>query len=264
MNGDFIRKKIELAGFQLSEVARKMEISQQDLQSKLKSKDIKVSFMENVAKSINKSVYYFFETKDEKNLTNTDGKENGKENGNKPKVEKTLPSTIGTTFVNEPERKYIGFVSKNLIPLYDGVVTAGLRSVADLSPQIEPVEYVDAGDWFRDATAAMRVHDDSMYPEYKSGSIVALKEVKDKRLVVYGQDYVIETAEYRVIKRLQRSDDRECWLLASINTDVWEVGPLKGRMIHEPFDVHLDLAKRVFKVLGSVKRNESQIILGRN
>ncbi len=152
-------------------------------------------------------------------------------------------------------------IEKNLIPLYDGVVTAGMKETAVLEHASEPVEMVDAGDWFRDATAAMRVHGDSMYPEYKSGSIVALKEVYNKRLVVYGQDYLIETSEYRVIKRLQRSDLQESWLACSINEERYES---TGRLIHEPFDVHIDDVVRLFQVVGNVRRNQSSRVVYNN
>lgn len=92
MNGDFIRKKIEESGFQLVEVARRMKISPQDLQSKLKSKDIKVSFLLNIAQSINKNLYYFFETKGENFVTDENSNNNGNNNSNIPNVNKLLPT----------------------------------------------------------------------------------------------------------------------------------------------------------------------------
>lgn len=150
---------------------------------------------------------------------------------------------------------------KKLIPLYDGIVTAGMQESAVLDPTQEPVEMIDAGDWFRDATAAMRVHGDSMYPEYKSGSIAALREVNNKRLVVYGQDYLIETSEYRVIKRLQKSDMPQNWLACSVNEEKYEHS---GRLIHEPFDVHIDDVLRLYQVLGNVKRNQSSSVIHTN
>lgn len=150
---------------------------------------------------------------------------------------------------------------KKLIPLYDGVATAGMHESAILDPTHQPVEMIDAGDWFRDATAAMRVHGDSMYPEYKSGSIAALREVKNKRLVVYGQDYLIETTEYRVIKRLQKSDLPQNWLACSVNEEKYVS---TGKLIHEPFDVHIDDVVRLYQVLGNVKRNQSSTVIHTN
>lgn len=210
--------------------------------------DIQLSKLQKIATVLNVSIGDLVgETKNEQKVIKLNDNNNDNNFDNKQKVTKKLSLGLDENY--------------HLIPLYDGVVTAGMRSVADLSPQTEPAEYINAGDWFRDATAAMRIHDDSMFPEYKSGSIAALKAVNNKQLIIYGQDYVIETSEYRVIKRLQRSDQHGCWLLASVNTDVWETGPLKGRLIHEPFDVPIDEVTRLFRVLGCVKRNESSKIM---
>ena len=148
-----------------------------------------------------------------------------------------------------------------LIPLYDGVITAGMMQTADMATVGQPAEMVNAGDWFRDATAAMRVHGDSMHPNYPSGCIVALKVVGNKRLVIYGQDYVIETEEYRTLKRIQRSVEQTCWLACSTNTEMWEQGELTGRLIHEPFDVHIDDVRMLYLVLGVVRRNHSSRIV---
>lgn len=154
-------------------------------------------------------------------------------------------------------------IEVNLIPLYDTIATAGLTAI-DMSPLTKPTEYIDAGDWFRDATAAMRVHGDSMHPVYKSGSIVALKEVNNKDLVIFGQDYVIETDEYRTLKRIQKSENRTKWLACSYNTERWEDSNGRGRLIHEPFDVRIDSINRLFSVLGAVRRNHSSQIVYNN
>jgi len=61
MDGVFLKKKILSTGFQLYEVAKKLEITQQDLQSKLKSKDVKLSFVNKIANAVNKDIYFFFD-----------------------------------------------------------------------------------------------------------------------------------------------------------------------------------------------------------
>lgn len=150
---------------------------------------------------------------------------------------------------------------RHLIPLYDTIATAGRQQEVDMTPVTEPAEYIDAGDWFRDATAAMRIHGDSMYPVYHSGCIAALKEVKQKNLIMYGEDYVIETVEYRTLKRIQKGKDEQHLLACSANIERWEDGSVKGRLIHEPFDVHKDEIRRLFLVLGAVRRNHSSRIV---
>ncbi len=61
MTGDFVKKKLKNIGIPLIEVALNMGISSQNLESKLKSNDVKVGVLENIAKAINKNVYFFFE-----------------------------------------------------------------------------------------------------------------------------------------------------------------------------------------------------------
>ena len=150
---------------------------------------------------------------------------------------------------------------RRLIPFYDAEAEAGTFQQSSMEPIVEPVEWIDAGDWFRDADSAMRVHGDSMFPEYKSGSIVAMKEVYNKQLIVYGEDYVIQTSEYRIIKRLQRASKAGFWLMCSVNEETWEKGELAGRLIHEPFEIQIDDVIKIFRVLGCVKRNESSRIV---
>ncbi len=76
MTGEFLKEKIKSSGFQQVEVASKLGISPQSLESKLKSKDIKVSFLLKVAKAINQSIYYFLDELDNeffiKNYLNPD------------------------------------------------------------------------------------------------------------------------------------------------------------------------------------------------
>ena len=158
----------------------------------------------------------------------------------------------------EPENAPTG---RKLIPFYDIETTAGAMQVANMDVSEHADELIDAGDWFRDADSAMRVHGDSMFPVYKSGSIVVMKEVQDKSLIMYGQDYVLITSEYRVIKRIQKSVKAGFWLACSTNEETWEKGELAGRLIHEPFDVCIDSVHRIFRVLGSVSRTESSRVI---
>ncbi len=60
MTGEYIRTKIITSGYQQVEVAQKLGISPQSLENRLKAKDVKVSFLLEVAKAINKTIYYFF------------------------------------------------------------------------------------------------------------------------------------------------------------------------------------------------------------
>jgi transcriptional regulator with XRE-family HTH domain len=147
---------------------------------------------------------------------------------------------------------------RNLIPIYDSIAIGGKNEIADMQGGNTVEEVVDAGDWFRDATGAMRIHGDSMNDKYPSGCIVAFKEVLDKELLVPGQDYLIETSEYRVAKRIQKVKGRPAHILAcSYNEETDRF----GNMIHEPFEIALNKVTRISRILGKVERNESSRIV---
>lgn len=143
-----------------------------------------------------------------------------------------------------------GGLSEHAIPFYDAIAVGGLSVYqADQNPVIQPSETVDPGTWFRSASAAMRVYGDSMYPKYKSGCIIALKEIFDKEEIIYGEDYVVETGEQRVLKRLMRSEKGDEFIeMNSINPQQ----DARGRQIYAPKDFHLSKVRRIYKVLGQI------------
>ncbi len=137
----------------------------------------------------------------------------------------------------------------NLIPFYDSVSSIGGNNdrIANIDSVSEPTEYIDAGDWFKNATAAIRHYGDSM-TEYPPGCILALKEVIERQLVVWGKDYVIETNEYRVTKRVQRGNSDDHIRAYSSNTETYP----DGTLVHEPLDIAWNDVGRIFLVLGYV------------
>jgi transcriptional regulator with XRE-family HTH domain len=148
-------------------------------------------------------------------------------------------------------------VASKKIPFYDVDAEAGSIQLSNMDAVSSPIEWIDAGDWFRDADSAMRVHGDSMSPEYKSGSIVVMREVHDIHLVIFGEDYMIQTSEYRTIKRLEPSKQKDCWLACSVNQEVWANGDLVGQLMYAPFDIRIKDVTKICRILGCVRRNES-------
>lgn len=146
----------------------------------------------------------------------------------------------------------------NLIPFYDNVSSIGgiNESMANLDGVSKPTEYIDTGDWFRDATAAIRHYGESMV-EYPTGCILALKEVYDRELIIPGLDYVIETSEYRVTKRIQKGKDPEHITAYSTNPETYA----DGRLVHEPFDIPWRAVIHISLVLGYVvKKNGGTMV----
>lgn len=112
-------------------------------------------------------------------------------------------------------------------------------------------EWIDTGDWFTEATAAIRHYGDSMV-EYPSGSILALKRVEDWRLIIWGRNYVIETTEFRITKRLQ--DGGDDYIMAySSNTATNPDGSLR----HSPIKIPKETIRNIDLVLGCVTKEYS-------
>lgn len=151
------------------------------------------------------------------------------------------------------EKNFDNFSSRKKIPLFDDVSTIGGYNdqVADINGRGHVAEWIDAGDWFPEATAAIRHYGDSMV-EYPSGSILALKRVNDTRLILNGRNYVIETTEFRVTKQLQ-DDGGDVIMAYSSNTETYP----DGRQIHSPIRIPKDTIRHIDLVLGCVTKEFS-------
>jgi len=98
MDGSFLKKKILSTGFQLHEVAKKLEISQQDLQSKLKRNKI--------ANAVNKDIYFFFDE-----IVNNTNKNGG--DINNVSIQKGGNANVGSNNKNSQTEKDISMI-KNI------------------------------------------------------------------------------------------------------------------------------------------------------
>lgn len=143
--------------------------------------------------------------------------------------------------------------SRKKIPLYDVESIGGNNGeVADTETAVSHVaEWIDAGDWFPGATAAIRHYGDSMV-EYPSGSILALRRVEDTRLIINGRNYVIETSEFRITKQLQ-DDGGDCIMAYSSNRETYP----DGRQIHSPIRIPKSTIRHIDLVLGCVTKEYS-------
>ena len=247
MKGISVKKKLQNNGFSLKSVAEAMGETPQNLNSMLKAQDIKTGVLEEIAKAINKNLYFFFdenirlmtpEEMDQHDKEVSEGKWN-----------------IGRN-ASQPAENH-GKNTKNIIPLYSDVSSiGGINSMANTDGVSQPVEYIDTGDWFRGATAAIRHYGDSMI-EYPPGSILALKEVQERQLMIWGEDYVIETNEYRITKCVQRGSDTKHISAYSSNKETYP----DGRLIHEPINIAWEDVRKIFLVLGYViKKNGGTMV----
>lgn len=141
-------------------------------------------------------------------------------------------------------------------PVYDAETTGGASGLVSSSTEkANIVGYVNSGSWFENKeTAIIRHVGDSMI-EYPNGCWLAVRKVLNPRLLVPGRNYVIETDEFRVTKRLQRGSEPDTIKLYSTNQEKYE----DGQLIHEPFEVHLSDVRRIFSVLGYVVNQSGEI-----
>ena len=145
-------------------------------------------------------------------------------------------------------------ITKKKIPLYDDPTIGGVNELAaNVDDSARPTEWIDAGDWFPTATSAIHHYGESMV-EYPSGCILALKRVNDPTLLINGENYVIETDEFRVTKQIQ--DDGDFITAYSTNRETYP----DGRLIHAPFQIPKDRIRHLDLVLGCVIREFSQPI----
>lgn len=140
-------------------------------------------------------------------------------------------------------------ITSRSIPFYDASTTGGINgNVSSSLTEASLKGYINSGDWFNGReTAAIRHYGDSML-EYPDGCVLVVREVTNKSLLVPGQNYVIETDEYRVTKRYQRGSTSNTITLYSSNEDRYS----DGRLIHEPFDIEISDIRRIFSVLGYI------------
>ena len=188
---------------------------------------------------------------------------NKMENGKAPITKFTQLKLNGlsdenTSTLNEPAVKY---ESRNLIPFYDVEAAAGHDDV-DMLPITRHSSMIDVGDMLRDSECAIRIYGNSMVPNYPSGCVVGLREVKDN-IIEYGNVYVIETTDNRYLKRIFKDKTGKGYNCYSDNTQVFTEGPRTGEPFYEPFIIPFEVKERIYRVIGVIKRNENSSIFGK-
>ena len=168
-------------------------------------------------------------------------------------IAKNYPDlNTGWLMTGEGEMLKAAAPARRKIPVYDTQTIGGHNAVvANTNEGGQITEEIDAGDWFPEATAAIHHYGDSMV-EYPSGSILALKRVHDRRLIINGRNYVIETTEYRITKQLQYNGG-EYMMAYSTNTEKYP----DGNLIHAPIKIPVETIRHIDLVLGCVTKEYS-------
>lgn len=101
-------------------------------------------------------------------------------------------------------------------PVYDLDVTAGCRSLTSVFGEIFPVGRVNLPE-IPDNCCLVKVRGDSMSPRIMPGGYVAIRQVVDLRNIFWGQIYVVELDELRLVKYVRRHSDPGKIILHSDN-----------------------------------------------
>lgn len=131
------------------------------------------------------------------------------------------------------------------VPYYPIDVTASLvRSFNDISEK--PEYFIDFRP-FNDCTAYFPIYGDSMYPMFKSGQIIAVKNVLNFSIIQWGEAYLVITDEtannMRTVKLVFPHDDTNFIILRASNPN------FKGDIV-----IPRSAVINLFIVKGSIER----------
>lgn len=140
-------------------------------------------------------------------------------------------------------RKFQGDAADTRRPIYNisGTATPDVAIFQDEPEYIEG--YIDVPE-FGNLKGYIRVFGNSMYPKYCNGDVVACKELKNKRIIPYGEAYLVITEEHRMIKYIDSYDGDETKLtLRSEHHD------------YKPFVINRDDIITLYAIKGKITRN---------
>lgn len=156
-----------------------------------------------------------------------------------------------TTYLNNEKQQTKKERSEG-VPFYDVDVaaSAGVEMFNDKN-EIPNYHYNVPG--FEDCDFAVPVFGHSMYPTYENGTVIMCKKINDKTLIIYGEAYLVVTKDYRMVKRLQKSETKGSVLACSDNE---EERDSKGQKKYEPFEIPIDKIIHLYLIKGVIKRNQ--------
>jgi len=106
------------------------------------------------------------------------------------------------------------------VPFFDIKLTELRTSRPDVFSESTPEYYVNYRP-FNDCTAYLPVYGDSMYPRFVNGEIIAIKEVVNHDIILWGEAYLVITDERAnrliTVKLLHQHEDASKIILRSSN-----------------------------------------------
>lgn len=130
-------------------------------------------------------------------------------------------------------------------PYYDVDFIGGFDLVEN-NQTLTPDYYIDFPPYNKDGVMWCNVTGHSMEPEINHGDTIAIKDTNETNInyLPFGEVYAIVTDTYRTIKRISKSEKEGFIRLV----------PTNQAPEYAPQDIPVEKIKKVYRVLGSVKR----------
>ena len=108
---------------------------------------------------------------------------------------------------------------------------------------VNPDYYIDFEPYNKPGVVWCNITGHSMEPAITHGDIIAMQEVKTwNEFLLLDEVYGLVTDEFRTVKRVSQSEKEGCYKLVPVNRS------------YNSQDIPISIIRKVFKVLGSVKR----------
>lgn len=205
MEGREVRRILLENRINLAELAEKLGISPQGLNSRLNAKEFKNSYLIEIVQILHQDLFGI----------GTDKMEN-----RQPIYDIRVCAGNGTGLYDDERNKILEYVS---IPALSGCV-------------------------------GLTVYGESMYPLYKPGEIVFVRQVINKQDIDFGRTYLVVTHEDRLLKQIYESPKGDGYLrLCSYNIST---NP-NGEREYPDRDIYVDgNIVEIWKVVGSLNREQ--------
>lgn len=136
-------------------------------------------------------------------------------------------------------------------PVYATKATASHLDYVGQVPEVPEFHVNVPG--YEDCNFGMYVHGHSMYPTIENGSLILCRRLTDKNVIMYGEIYLIRTADYLMVKRLQKNEDVKHVLCTSDNFEKRS----ENYRRYEPFELEKDKIIDLYIVKGIIKKTQS-------
>lgn len=108
-------------------------------------------------------------------------------------------------------------------PVYDVDATAGHMPICNMFTTENVIGYLDMPG-IDPCHPVIRVNGNSMTPQVPDGAYIQIREISDPSVIFWGQMYLVELEDYRMVKILRRNpDDPGSVILHSYNPDYDDV-----------------------------------------